>query len=80
MTDKQFIKRMVFLTEQMCDLYNAEPIDQNALHSLRIEIHETGARFNRSRRRRPWFLILVILFWLLALVILVSGILLPIQF
>lgn len=62
MTDRQFLKRMIALTKKLCAVYNVEPLDQEARLAVLDEIHETGARFNRSRRRRPWGTICFLLF------------------
>lgn len=66
MTDRQFLERMIFLTEKMCDIYNAEPLDQDARQAIRDEVHELGQKFNRSHRVSPrvmnFFYIAAILF------------------
>jgi len=50
MTDKQFLKRMISLTEKMCNIYDVEPLDQEARQAILDEVHEISAMFNRSRR------------------------------
>jgi len=80
MTHRKFLKRMFDLTVRLTDAVEHDGYQSDAYNEVLEEIAKCGAIFNRSRRRRPWFIILVILFWLLAFVILVSSILLPIQF
>lgn len=58
MTYRQFLKRMIFLTEKLSDIYNAEPLDQDARQSIIDEVRQLGDNFNRIRRRRSWFMIL----------------------
>ena len=67
MTDRQFLKRMIALTGKLCDVYNVEPLDQEARLAVLDEMHETGARFNQSRRHRSWFAIASVCFILLML-------------
>ena len=75
MTDRQFLIRMIALTEKLCDVYNVEPLDQESRLSVLDEIHEAGARFNRSRRHRSCFVtvsicVLICLFALIVFTIL----------
>jgi len=60
MTNHQFLERIVFLTTKMSDIYNAEPLDQGARLAVLDEIHVLGQKFNRSRRRRSKFMILLL--------------------
>jgi len=76
MTDRQFIKRMIFLTTKMSDIYNAEPLDQRARLAILDDVHILGQRFNRSRRRRSWFLVLSLFLLFCLLFLIVFGILL----
>lgn len=54
MTDRQFLKRMIFLTEKMGDIYSVEPLDQEARQAVLDEVRDTGEKFNRDHRRRSW--------------------------
>lgn len=56
MTDRQFIKRMIFLTEKMCDIYNAEPLDQVARQAVIDEVRDIGEKLNRSRHIDTWII------------------------
>ena len=49
MTEHQFLTRMIDLTNEMSDIYNAEPIDQVARKAVLDEIHQTAMKFNSSR-------------------------------
>ena len=64
MTGRKFLKRIIFLMEQMCILYSAEPLDQEARRAILDEVHKLGQRFNRSRRRRYAFWVIVL--WICA--------------
>jgi len=59
MTGRKFLKRIIFLMEQMCILYSAEPLDQEARRAILDEVHKLGQRFNRSRRLRHAFWVIV---------------------
>lgn len=65
---------MILLTEKLCDVYNTEPLDQEARLAILDEVHELGAKFNRSRRPRPWGIICFCLFLLYCLAWLVWAI------
>lgn len=51
MTDREFISGMITLVEEMCEVYNNEPIDQVDRQAILDEVHRRGDIFNRSRRR-----------------------------
>lgn len=53
MTDKQFIERIIFLTEKICDIYYSKTIDQNALDEVRSEIHEASGARESSETQDP---------------------------
>lgn len=61
MTEEHFIERLVFLAKKMCKVYNKKPVDDIARQAILDEVHELGQRFNRDRRRRPWFIQFVII-------------------
>ncbi len=63
MKNREFLERMIFLTQKMCDVYNQEPIDQKALYAVRKEVHEAGRAFDINNRRNPWFFKLLV--WIL---------------
>lgn len=54
MKDQEFIERMIFLTHKLCEVYNQEPFDQNALDEVRKEIYNAGQAVNRDHRHKPW--------------------------
>jgi len=79
MTGRKFLKRIIFLMEQMCILYSAEPLDQEARRAILDEVHKLGQRFNRSRRRRSMFVTAFIVLLLLLLALYVGYILIDIK-
>jgi len=75
MTDRQLLEHMTSLTKKLCDVYNIEPLDQEARQAILDEVHEISAMFNRSRRRRSWFATAFIAFLLLLLALCIARIL-----
>jgi len=54
MTDRQFLQRMISLTEKLCDVTNKDGYGSEAYHSVLDEVREMGISFNRSHRCRSW--------------------------
>jgi len=75
MTEKQFIDRLISLTKKMSDIYDSEPIDQNALDEVRREIYEACSSFNHRQRVSPWIISFVIICAILYVLYLVGSIL-----
>lgn len=75
MKNREFLERMIFLTQKMCDLYNQEPIDQNALDEVRREIHDAGQAYNSDYKRMNILSPAVIIVLLLILAFVVYTIL-----
>ena len=55
MTDQQFLKRMLDLTEKLARASSARPYDPDAYNAVLDEIRESSAKFNRIRRRQAWY-------------------------
>ena len=75
MTDRQLLEHMTSLTKKLCDVYNVEPLDQEARQAILDEVHEISAMFNRSRRRRSFFAAAGIAFLLFLLALCIGYIL-----
>lgn len=54
MKTQKFLERLIFLTQKMCEIYNQEPIDQNALDEVRKEIYDAGQAFDSDQKLKPW--------------------------
>lgn len=54
MKNREFLERMIFLTQKMTNVYNADPIDQKALDEVRKEIYDAGQRFDCTYRHKRW--------------------------
>ncbi len=67
MTDRQYIKQMIVLTEQLERVASAEPFDSAAWESAVDEFHLFNCHWIKTRRRRPWGFIFFIIFLLYCL-------------
>ena len=79
MTDRKFLKRMIFLTKEICHIYNNETIDQVALQAILDEVQKVGAKLNRSRRHRSMLFGAFIAFLLFLLALYVGYILIDVK-
>lgn len=73
MRDSVYLKKMVALSEMLELRASAEPFSQDNFHKVVVEMQSLHNVWNRSRRRRPWFVILFcfLLFCLLYLIVFV---------
>ena len=74
MKNTLFLKRMIFLTNKLCNIYQAEPLDQDALYRCSREIYEAGKVY-RAHRRKDIIIPILIILGLLGLAWLVYSIL-----
>lgn len=60
MTDREYLEEMHELTVKLTDACNNFGFHSDAYDAVLREIAVCAARFNRSRRRRPWGYIVAI--------------------
>ena len=54
MTDREFLERMTFLVQKLCDVTDKDGYGSDAYNTVMDELHELGESFNRSQRVSPW--------------------------
>ena len=78
MTDRQFLERMTFLAQKLCDVTDSDGYGSDAYNAVLDEVHELGSTFNRNHRRRSWIasftLFSLILFLLYIIYLIVSEV------
>jgi len=62
MTDKQYIKKMIVLTEGLERIASADPFDKAAWVSAVDEFHLCNCHWFKTRRRRSWSTIILTIF------------------
>lgn len=73
--DTYFMKRMIFLTNKLCDVTNTEPYDPDAYNAVLREVNELATVINRDHRRKQILIPVLIILGLLVLAWLVYSIL-----
>ena len=70
MTDKEYLKKMIALTEELNRVASAEPYDPDAYNRVIDQLNNVKPPWESRRRRRPWFafasciILLIILVWI----------------
>lgn len=75
MTDRQFLKRMIALTNKLTDAVEHDGYRSDAYNNALNEIYECGSRYDRIQRRRSMFAAAIIAFLLILLALYVGYIL-----
>lgn len=75
MTDREYLEEMIELTTRLTNACNNFGLRSPEYNVVLKEIASSAARFNRSRRRRPWLPVGVIFFLICFLAWLVYRIL-----
>ena len=75
MTDREFLERMTFLVQKLCDVTDKDGYGTDAYNAVMDELHELGESLNRSHRRRSWYMFFIICCFLYFLAWLIWAIL-----
>lgn len=75
MTDLEYLVEMTNQTARLTDACNNFGLRSPEYMACLDEIKASAARFNRSRRRRPWLSIVLIIFLWFLLLLLVADVL-----
>lgn len=75
MTDRQYIKQMIVLTEQLERWANEEPFNKAAWQCALDEFHYCNCLWSKTRRRRSWLATALIVFLWILLFLLVADVL-----
>ncbi len=67
MTDRNFLKKMYAINHVLLELCKSKPFDQQGFDDCLLDMHHINQVWYLSRRRRPWPMILFILFLLFCL-------------
>lgn len=75
MTNTEFIKRMIALTEELERAAAARPYDPDAYNNVIDRLNSITPPWRQRRRRRPWVSLIILIFLLLVLIYIVCEIL-----
>ncbi len=64
MTNKEYLEEMIHLTTRLTDACNNFGLRSPEYNAVLKDVAASAARFNRSRRRRPWLYIAIFVFYL----------------
>jgi len=75
MTEKQYLEKMIDLTEELDNAWRAEPYDPDAYNDVIERINDLHLSNHFKRRRRPWAAMFFCLALLCVLMLIVYWIL-----
>lgn len=75
MTYKQYLEKMVELTEELDNVYTTVPFDPHAGRDVSARIHALHLCQHFQRRRRPWWAFITVIMLLIVLLWIVYNVL-----
>ena len=75
MTDKEYLEKMIALTDELNRTASANPYDPDAYNSVIDQLNSIVPPWEQRRRRRPWAAVMIVIFLVLVLLYIVWEIL-----
>lgn len=75
MTNHEYLKKMIAITEELDRIANHDPFSLMSWNMYMDEMHQVTCQWHHNRHRRPWFAIFIVCFLLFCLALVVWSIL-----